>query len=274
MPKHSTIHVWFIDEKTGQPFAQVQSPPERLPQSFEASTTLQLGDASYQVVSATPSTAKEFIESGTLRLVLRKQQVEQVNPRNILYSLPTISEEVPFIAEGSTKQGRNTLELHEDDWRQCELVAVTLQGAVEEELRAIERIHTQHREASGFNALHVRKGVPRPLEGTWSTLQELRDALGGATQWLEGVSFMGVAGVVEGSFAAKLASGPFVYGLEREGRLSVLGLRREQRPGPAREDDARRLAALATQKGLCLVDWCRVELLPASLQRFQTWLSK
>ena len=276
MPKHPIIHVWFIDEKTGEPFAQTQSPIEQLPQSFEASTTLRLGDGSYQVVSATPVTAREFGESGKLRLVLRRQEVTKMDPRKILFSLPTLSEEMPGIAEGTTKLGKQTLELHEDDWRQVELVAVTLQGPVEAELRAIERIYAEHRQGpgQGFNALHIRKEVPRPLEGTWFTRQDLRAALGETTTWLDGIALKGAAGLVQGGFAARLASGLQVYGLEREGRVSVLCLRWEQALGASLAGDARLLAALATREQLCLVDWCGVELLPPSAQRFQAWMAQ
>ncbi|HYO54202.1 hypothetical protein [Archangium sp.] len=272
MPAHSTIQVRFIDAKTGQPIGETEMPVDRLPPSFEATTTLKLGEKSYEVVSADPMTAREFRETGTLRLVLREVEVSQVDPREILYSLPTISAELPPIAEGSTKLSRHVLELHEDDWRQIEFVALTLQTAIEADLRAIERIYTAHRKGSGFDALHIREEVPSPLEGTWFTLTDLRSELGEAVTWLEGISFRGVAGLVEGGFAVKLTSGPTLYGTQREGRVTVLGLQRSG-TGAALEGDARLLAALASRHQLRLVDWCRVEQFPPSAARIQAWLS-
>lgn len=258
MPEHTTIHVSFIDEKTGQDFAQVKMPIGQLPDELEGST-LHMGDTPYLVLSATPQTAREWSEGGTLRLVLREQEVTTVDPKSLLYSLPTLSDEMPGLAEGTTKQGRATLELHEDDWRQLEFVSLSLQESVEKEMQSIARIHTQHREGPGFNALHIRSGVPRPLEGTRLTRAELHGALGESTMWLEGLSLQGVEGLVEGGFAARLASGLFVYGIEREEGVSVLGVEWEPRSGAALDEDTRLLTALANRWQLGLIDWCRMD---------------
>ncbi|MFY0568712.1 hypothetical protein ACN28E_33500 [Archangium lansingense] len=272
MPEHSSIRVRFIEAETGQLMGESEVPAEQLPQSFEAATSMDIGESSFEVVSADPMTAQEFLQTGTLRLELREVKHEMVDPRELLYSLPTISNELPPIAEGSTKLGKFVLELREDDWRQVELVTLSLQPTIATVFAAIERIYTEHRKSSGFDELHIRKEMPAPLEGTSLTLADLRGAMGETAKWLDGVSFRGVAGLVEGSFAVGLPSGPALYGLQREGRISVLGL---QHIGvsAAVEGDARLLAALASKHQLCLVDWCRVEQVPASAERIQAWLS-
>ena len=273
MPTHSTIQVRFIDAKTGQLIGEAPMPIERLPVSFEAATTFRISGKTYGVVSAEPMTAQEFSRTGSLRILLREVESSTVDPRKILYSLPTLSAELPPITEGSTKVGRHVLELHEDDWRQLELVAITLQEPTETALRAIQRIYKEHRQSdAGFDALHIREEVPSPLEGTWLILPDLRSALGEAVTWLEGVSFRGAAGLIEGGFDVKLPSGLTLYGTQREGRVRVLGLQYTE-TGAALEGDARLLAALATQHQLCLIDWCRVQQLPPSARRFQEWLS-
>lgn len=272
MPDHSTIQVQLFDATTGQPIGEAELPVGNLPQSFEGATTLRVGDKTYSVVSASPMTAREFRATGKLRLEMREVRISKVSPREVLYSLPSISEETPPIEEGSTKLGKQVLELHEDDWRQIELVALTLQSSIEVDLRAIERIHTQHRKNPGFDAIYIRKEVPLPLHGTWITLANLRSSLGETATWLEGLSFRGVAGLVAGGFAAKLPSGLMLYGVQREGRITVLGLHRKQ-AGTGLEGDASLLATLATQHQLCIVDWCRVRQIPPSAQRFQAWLS-
>jgi hypothetical protein len=272
MTEHSTIRVRFIDAKTGELLGETEVPAEQLPQSFEAATSLDIGEKSFEVVSAEPVTAREFRQTGTLRIELREVEYATVDPSELRYSLPSISDELPPIAEGSTKLGKNVLELREDDWRQVEFVTLALQPAIATAFAAIERIYTEHREKYGFNELHVRKEVPAPLEGTSLTLAELRGAVGETVTWLDGISFSGVAGLVEGSFAVKLPSGPALYGLQREGRISVLGLH-HTKASAAVEGDARLLAALASKHQLCLVDWCRVEQLPPSAERLQAWLS-
>jgi len=272
MPEHSTIRVRFIDAKTGELVGETDVPAEQLPQSFEAATSMDIGETSFEVVSAEPMTAQEFRQTGTLRLELREVEYAMVDPGELLYSLPSISDELPPIAEDSTKLGRNVLELHEDDWRQVEFVALSLQPSIATVFAAIERIYTEHRKDSGFDELHIRNEVPAPLGGTSLTLAGLRGAVGETVTWLDGVAFQGVAGLVDGSFAVKLPSGPTLYGLEREGRVSVLGLH-HTKASAAVEGDARLLAALATKHQVCLVDWCRVEQLPPSAERIQAWLS-
>jgi hypothetical protein len=272
MPEHSTIRVRFIDANTGELVGETDVPAEQLPQSFEAATSLDIGENTFEVVSAEPMTAREFRQTGTVSIALREVEYTTVDPSELRYSLPSISDELPSIAEGSTKLGRNVLELREDDWRQVEFVALALQPAIATAFAAIERIYTEHREQYGFKELHVRKEVPAPLEGTSLTLAELRGAVGEAVTWLEGISFEGVAGLVEGGFAVKLPSGPALYGLQREGRVSVLGLH-HTKASAAVQGDARLLAALASKHQVSLVDWCRVEQLPPSAERLQAWLS-
>lgn len=272
MAEHSTIHVKFFDAQSGQLMGEAEMPAANLPQSFEAATTFQIQGRSYQVVSASPMTAREFRASGTLSIHMREVHVETVNPRDILYSLPTLCDQLPAIEEGSSKVGRRVLELHEDDWRQVELVTLLHQSAIEADLRAVERIHTEHRKGPGFDALHLRKEVSAPLEGAMLTLGDLRSALGEAATWLDGIAFQGVAGLVEDGFAVRLPSGLALYGTQEAGRVTVLGLHRGE-AGAAVEGDARLLAALATRHRLCLVDWCRVAQLPASAQRFQAWMA-
>ncbi|PTL78310.1 hypothetical protein [Vitiosangium sp. GDMCC 1.1324] len=272
MPDHSTIQVRFVDAATGQSIGEAQLPVENLPQSFEAATTLRIGEKSYEVVSASPMTAREFRATGTLRITMREVKIETMDTQKILYSLPTIAEELPAIEEGSTKLGKEVLELHEDDWRQVELVALTLESSIETDLRAIAQIHQKHREGPGFNALHIREAVPAPMEGTWLTLLELRSTLGESASWFEGLAFRGVAGLVAGGFAVKLPSGLTLYGTQKGGRIDVLAL---QRPasGANLEGDARMLAALASRTQLCLIDWCRVDQFPPTAEHFREWLS-
>lgn len=274
MPDHSTIQVRFFDATTGQPLGEAELPVGNLPQTFEAATTLRLGEKTYEIVSAFPKTAQEFRATGQLRLDMREMKTATVNPKDILFSLPTISNELPDIEEGSTKLGKRVLELHEDDWRQIELVALTLEASIETDLRAVARIHQKHRKSAGFDALHVRKEVPSPLEGTWLTLDELRGSLGETASWFDGVSFRGVAGLVAGGFAVKMASGLTLYGLQWGGRVQVLALRPPEGVSSASaEGDVRMLAALATRHQLCLVDWCRVDQFPPTIAHFQEWLS-
>jgi hypothetical protein len=272
MAENSTIQVRFIDADTGATIGETEQQAEDLPESFEAAATLNIGERTFEVVSATPMTAREFRATGTLRLELREVRVELVGPGYVLYSLPSIDSTLPMMEPGSTKLGKRVLELHEDDWRQVELVSLTHKATIEAELRAIHRIHTEERQGYAFSEMHVREAIRTPLDGTPLLLTTLRGALGETAAWLEGVAFTRLPGVVAGGFAVKLPSGVTLYGVEHEGRVYFLGLQRGTATA-AVAGDARLLAALASRHQLCLVDWCRVAGLGPSVENFQSWLS-
>jgi hypothetical protein len=272
MAENSTIQVRFIDAETGATIGETEQQAADLPESFEAATTLNIGERTFEVVSATPMTAREFRATGTLRLELREVRVELVGPGSVLYSLPSINSALPMMEPGSTKLGKRVLELHEDDWRQVELVSLTHKATIEAELRAIHRIHTEHQRGHGFSEMHIREAIRSPLDGIPLMLATLRSVLPETAQWLEGVAFERLQGLVSGGFAVKLPSGVTLYGSEHEGRVYFLGLQRGE-VGAAAAGDARMLAALASRHQLCLVDWCRLAGLGPSVENFQSWLT-
>lgn len=70
-----------------------------------------------------------------------------------------------------------------------------------------------------------------------------------------GISYAGVAGLVEGGFAYRGAAGLAVYGLEREAGLEVVGFASQT---PALVPD---LGARLRARALLLLCWCRAEAL-------------
>lgn len=262
--KPDLIRVQFFDAATGKQFGWAEMPAEQLPESFEAATTMHLGDEDWQVVRAEPVTAADFRRTGRLRLFLTRVQIGMVDPREILYTLPTISNELPAITPGSTKLGKQVLELHEDDWRQIELVALVLQESIDGELQAIRAIYERHRTGIGFDALHVREQVPSPLAGVRITPDDLKTALGTGAAWLDGIAFRGIAGIVADGFALRLPGAPAFYGLSPGGQVAVLGLAGDHRSG-ASDAMVDSLSDFAVANDLCLVDWCRCrQVLPAA----------
>lgn len=254
--KRPTVHVEFVDADTGALFGQTDISPDQLPASFEADTTMHLGDRDFSVVSATPMTAVEFRASGRLRLVLRRVKLEKIAPGDVLFSLPTISDTLPTPAEGTTKLGKQVLELHEDDWRQVEFFGSAQGARVDAHLAAIRSIHERERSGPGFKRLHVRKDCEGLLADTGCTLTDLRDACPAGSEWLEGVALQGLAGIIPGSFAVRLPSSITLYGTATDDRLDVLAV---HAPGPKAPaafalDE---IAAFASKRGLGVADWCR-----------------
>ena len=257
-----TVHVEFFDADSGKLIAVTDSPVELLPKSFEAETTLDLQNKKWQVTHADPITAEEFGRTRKLRLTVRKVEVKHVDPKTILFSLPTISNEMASVEEGSSKLNRKTLELLEDDWRQIEFVSATLDAVVERNLDAIREIYANQRVESGaFKSLHVREGLSQPLQDNQFSKTDLAQCIGPSAVGLDGISFSSIAGLVSGGFAFSISDVLYVYGTEADGRVNVLGLYRKQ--GAITEEMTPTLSDMAKNKNLRLVDWCRAAALPA-----------
>jgi hypothetical protein len=256
------IHVEFIDEETGETFAQSTIPADDLPATFEADTTVTIGQQSWSVQRADPPTALEFRRTGRLQVWLRRVRVEMADPMDLLFSLPTIVDALPPVVPGSTKLGKRVFEIHEDDWRQVELVALRWQEAIDATFAAIRRIYGEERDGYGFRNLHVRTEIPAPLNGCAIRLTDLQARLDSSTEAYEGVAYVGAAGLVEGGFATPLSPGILLYGQEQEGQVTTVGLAKQAAAAPG-EASVHQLTELASENGLCLVDWCRtLQLLP------------
>jgi hypothetical protein len=254
------IRVEMIDANMKHEFTPTHLKPEQLPESFEAATTFHLGVGDFEVVEATPMTAAEFRASGKLRLVVRKVKIEQVDVSKLLYSLPTVAMTLPPIAEGSTKLGKQTVEIHEDDWRQIEFVSRSLQDQIDEQLAGIRRIYDEERASEfGFRKLHTREAFESPIAPVRATVADLIAAFETAPARLDGVSYHQIAGLVDHGFAIRLLSGLELIGLRDDAdRISALCLG-YGRPNNAVERDLPDLATFMSANGLVLIDWVQCE---------------
>jgi hypothetical protein len=161
------VNVLFIDAATGQPIGHTVLPADQLPDSFEVATTVDLADQQWQVEQAEPVTRAEFQQAGTLRLTLRKLQ--RVHLDEILYSMPTICDELPPVDPGQLP-GQGAFTLHEDLWRDVELLARDQQAQVDANFAAIRQAHqTRVGPSGGFRDVHVRREPRAPLAGRWLT---------------------------------------------------------------------------------------------------------
>ncbi|HTR51901.1 MAG TPA: hypothetical protein VMJ10_14395 [Kofleriaceae bacterium] len=224
------VRVELVDASTGKSFATAHLPVEQLPESFAASTTLHLGDADWHVEAAEPVTRAEYTATGALRLTLRK--LVQVDPKTILFSLPTLENVLP-----PTRPGSAPVRLHQDDWRQIELVTADQLPAVMAELAAIRDVIAS-RKGAGFTRIHVRDKIVEPLQGVRVEVAGARRPLGIGDE------------LVDGGFAIDDGA---IYGREHLGTIVALCLR----------IPSDHLDGVARAHGLLVVDWCR-----ATVNRF------
>ena len=243
------IQLTLIDDADGQVFAESAVESSMLPDSFQADTTLHVGADDWSVLEAEPLTRAEYEASGQLVLRLRKHLA--VDPSEVLYSLPTICNELPP-TEGPILDGSELL-MHEDDWRQVEFITEDQEDLVDEELGFIHQVHQDARVGVGFAAIHMRRKVEDPLLGAELTLEELRSALPQVRE--SRVVLESSSHCVSDSFAFFVAPNLTLYGRSSGGRVGTLAatVTPHEDETPAHST----LQELARSHRLLLVDWCR-----------------
>ncbi|WBB58168.1 hypothetical protein O7599_21230 [Streptomyces sp. WMMC500] len=263
MAHAESVRVVFVDAETEEEFARTELAPGQLPDSFEYETRLDLGGESWAVVRADPPSAAQFLRSGSLVLTLRR--IQTVDPQEMAYSLPTIFDPLPP-TEDSTGSGEHFV-IHEDDWRQAELVSRQLAGQVEAEMRAIHEVFRQSSRVVGegassmrvFDRIHVRRTPIDPLS-TEVSLRRLSELLPVGGRPYAGVRIGDDPGRVVDSFV--IAADPLVvYGQALGDRVTVLCL------APlldAATESAAGLEQAMREFDLVLADWCSGRLLDAS----------
>jgi len=253
-----TIHVDFLDE-SGEVMFVADVPMDQLPDSFDADTTLHINGSDWHVVEAYPKQSFEFADSGQLQLTISK--VQQVDVSTLLYSIPTVSNDMPPIQVGLSKAYANTLELLDDEWRQVDIVPLVMIETVNENLDLIRRILDQKREGLGFTELHVRTGLDNPFVDEPIELTDLIAGLPDASI-LEGISFYGMSGLVDQGFALTLPEGAIIYGNTRDGLIDHLGVH-----GVLEDHGYLRLRDFLIHHFLIIVDWCRAAVYPVEFDR-------
>lgn len=245
------VRVEFSDLATGEVIGQSFMKPGQLPETFELDTTLTLSGQQWRVVSADPPHSKDFIASGSLKLKLQK--IEQIDPKNILYTTPTISNEFPVIAE-SAAAGSFQVEFHEDDWRQKEFLNKSSHAVIQNEIASIKEIWSDHSKKiddkfTAFDKVHVRSAIGNP--GLHIDMLALRQVLGAGEA---GSAFVERQGYLENGFSIKTPDtvyiGTAINNMVRE--LCVLG---------TNENTINEIRAITARFGLIFVDWRNCEII-------------
>jgi hypothetical protein len=245
------VAVTFIDNPTGKTIAVSQMTPDQLPETFEDfHTTLNLEGQEWSVVSAEPTTREQYAKAA--KLTLRLHRIEHVDPRELLFSLPSICDYIPGL--GDTSLADQDYELAEDDWRQIEFVSHELAAVADEEIRSIRRIHDEAKAQVGWRDIHVRKSPELPITLNIA-LSEIVHLLGVRAP-LAGVGYHGGPKQIADGFSFALPSGETFYGTAPAGRVQVLALAGESL-GTSDARSIERLSAMAKAYDLDLVQWCR-----------------
>ena len=161
--ENSKIKVQFIDNSNGQTIGVTEIMAKQLPETFSIPTTMHIRDDDWNVEEAIPENSIDFIKSKSLILKMRK--VEKMNPKDICFTLPTISNEYPLTVAMPT-QTEYDIQIHEDDYRQNEFLNMSAWPLIEKEFIGIRDIWEHHSKQSNENTLfkkcHVRNIIGSP----------------------------------------------------------------------------------------------------------------
>jgi len=176
-----------------------------------------------------------------------------MDPNDILFTTPTLNDAIPAALARSTVSS-NSVQLHEDDWRQFEFVAADLKQDINAELADISVIWDKHsvplgESGTAFRKVHVRKRIPNGLNISMP-LFEFEALVGRKTSPM---TFFGYDGVLRDVHAVKIDK-LVVYALIQDGKLTTVGLDAvEQFTLP--RDFLDRLGEFVQEHKLVLVHW-------------------
>ncbi len=251
---YKIIEVEFYEGKSPTPFAASKVPIDQLPDTFEIDTTMNLGENDWRVTDAQPIGKTDFRKTGKLKLYLAKVETTMVDPNELLFSLPTISDSIAGVED--TESLDNVVVFREDDWRQFEFISSNQEKLIHGEFEAIEQIYQQHRESSGFNQLHVRKAIIEPLSGAKISIDSLGESFSVEKEYA-GIAFNNTAATIVNGFAYRTRSGWLLWGqVDNAGNLINLNL--SETDSSSIEGIAENIDSFAQKHELYIVDWPRL----------------
>ncbi len=246
------IKVEFFEGDNSQPFAVSNIAVDDLPDTFEIQTTINLADQDWRVLNASPPKKSEFIKSGNLKLSLVKVEILDIDPNTVLFSLPTINDDIAAVKEAKISL-EDALIVLEDDWRQFEFISNSFNSSIDEEMKAIKSIYENHREGIGFNQIHVRKIIKEPLRDKFLHFDRIKH-LFSIKRTFSGVAFNNIAAAIVNGFALETQSGWLLWGqVDVSGNIIALNLREAEN---ANVDEIEpEIESFMSENCLYLVNW-------------------
>ncbi|WP_395644639.1 hypothetical protein [Terricaulis sp.] len=189
-----------------------------------------------------------------------KAQPATVDPRTILYSLPTISNDGPPLTPVTAAPGANDVSFHEDDWRQIEFFPADRRDEIQRTLQELKAFEAQNRVQSGWRNIYVRNVAPAPIysgnDAVSSLAQDLNASIEPAPLIFQGANTL--TGRVRDGFTLRLGPGAVLYGVNDAEGITVLGANLQNADDRLLTDA---FVKLSYRDGLVLVDWVAQALL-------------
>ena len=191
------------------------------------------------------------------------QNVTAMDPRSILFSIPTLADDMATLDPVERAPSDADPVFHEDEWRQLEFFSPTRTEEIQNKLRALNAFEAAHRVQSGWTQAYVRQLPAAPVIAGPSALDSVSRSVGAGIGPAP-IMFHGansITGRIHNGFSLLLGQRAWLYGFRDETGIPVLGAMLQN------ADDQLLTSAFARlyqSDQLILVDW-RAQMLLTNL---------
>lgn len=191
---------------------------------------------------------------GLSRPDAKGQDLQTIDPSKILYTVPTISDDLAPVEKVELPLSDSAFTLHEDDWCQIEFFTAARLPELKRVLTEYKAFEAKNRTSSGWKNVYVRRVERSPVLGgsdALRRLEELMKSVAGDAPVLHATSSL--TGRVVRGFSMSLGGNIWMYGYDSDQGLPVLAASVGQNPDDQVLTSA--FALLHREAGLLLVDW-------------------
>ena len=181
-------------------------------------------------------------------------EIQRIDPSEILYSVPTIANSLPPLTSIENDDELTIFPIHEDDWSQIEFLHPSQLQEVQQEMREFSVFETKNRRGVGWQNIYLRKFVHKPLFSSIRPKKKLLEVLGtedGNPPIIH--SSREITGLVKNGFTSSIGSGIVLYGYTQGMKVSGLGASIDENPD--NEALVSVFSKLNAKWSLVLVDW-------------------
>lgn len=181
----------------------------------------------------------------------KTENIQIVDPKKILFSVPTLSDDIPALEPLGKKPSKKDFGFHEDDWCQIEFFPKNQLKTIQKILKEYKQFEHMHRVQQGWTDVYVRKIERTPVLPSIQKLEKLLVLKAGEAPFL--FASRAMPGKVKNGFTIPLGGNIVIYGYVNKGNIFTLGANVGKDPDDTRLTDA--FVKLNKSDGLLLVDW-------------------
>lgn len=183
-----------------------------------------------------------------------QQKVQSLDPSTILFTTPTLSNDVAALEPVTSLPNENRLVFHEDEWSQVEFLPKSQLKVVQRILKEFKPFEEANRAKIGWRKVYVRKFDRIPVLSGAEQILALESTLGVNLSRPPIIQSAGnYTGQVKNGFTLALGGNVTLYGYAAEQSIPVLGADVGRNADDLKLTQA--FMKLSNQLGLILVDW-------------------